>query len=361
MTIDDDPLLVDSVARGILVNPGKGTGHVLDMGRELGCWREPVIRRSNTPSQTTQNRHQRIQVLIADTEVSRILIEKSGERSRDSGIEYRRGSERGELRSSKVLVCSGVINTPVLLMRSGYGSRELLGDKLLVENPNVGNHYNTDQTIAIRAFSDEPLMEAGRGTNNGDYIFEHGMPDGDFNLMISSNYSNRLILPQQAALSEFAPDFGSDHKEYMRTACTRISGILVHQTGPKNSRGRVEPDGTLSYSSDPRMVKRFEEGVEISRALLKGMDFKRISEVRGLDERVRTYRGNVHAMGSCRAGVEPKDSVVNERFQSHDIEGLLICDGSVIPRCGSSEACIPIATMAAFAWRRMVEDHFSRI
>lgn len=299
--------------------------------------------------------------IIADTEVSRILIEKVGERGRVSGIEYRRGSERGELRSSKVLVCSGVINTPMLLMRSGYGSRELLGDQLLVENPNVGNHYNTDQTIAIRAFSDQPLMEAGRGTNNGDYIFEQGMPDGDFNLMISSNYSNRLILPQQAALSEFAPDFGSDHKEYMRTACTRISGVLVHQTGPKNSGGRVEPDGTVSYGSDPRMAKRFEEGVEICRVLLKGMGLKQIGEVRGLDERVRTYRGNVHAMGSCRAGVDRRSSVVNERFHSHDIEGLLICDGSVIPRCGSSEACIPIATVAAFAWRRIVEDHFSRV
>ena len=132
-----------------------------------------------------------------------------------------------------MLVCSAVINTPMLLMRSGYGSRELLGDKLLVENPNVGNHYNTDQTIAVRAFSDKPLMEAARGTNNGDYIFEYGMPDG-----------------------------------------------------------------TLSYSSDPRMVKRFEEGVEICRALLKGMGVKRISDVRGLDERVRTYRGNVHAIGS---------------------------------------------------------------
>ncbi len=147
----------------------------------------------------------------------------------------------------------------------------------------------------------------------------------------------------------------------MRTACTRISGVLVHQTGPKNSRGRVEPDGTVSYSSDPRMAKRFEEGIEICRVLLKGMGLNQIGEVRGLDERVRTYRGNVHAMGSCRAGVDRRSSVVNERFQSHDIEGLLICDRSVIPRCGSSEACIPIATVAAFAWTRIVEDHFSRI
>jgi hypothetical protein len=254
-----------------------------------------------------------------------------------------------------------VINTPILLMRSGYGSKDILGDKVIVENPNVGNNYNSDQAFAVSAFSDKPLMEAGRGTNNGEYIFEYGEPDGDFNLMISSNYSNRLILPQQAALSEFAPDFGHPHKEYMRTACTRISGVLVHQTGPKNSRGRVGPDGTVTYSSDPRMIKRFEEGVEICRTILTRMGFKRIPPVGGLDERVRNYRGNVHATGSCRAGVDVKDSVVNPRFESHDIDGLFICDGSVVPRTGSSEACIPIATVAAFAWRRIVEDHFSRV
>ena len=299
--------------------------------------------------------------IIPDTEVLRVLIEKRGERGRVSGIAYRRGSETGELRSSKVLVCSGVINTPILLMRSGYGSKDILGDKVIVENPNVGNNYNSDQAFAVSAFSDKPLMEAGRGTNNGDYIFEYGEPDGDFNLMISSNYSNRLILPQQAALSEFAPDFGHPHKEYMRTACTRISGVLVHQTGPKNSRGRVGPDGTVTYSSDPRMIKRFEEGVEICRTILTRMGFKRIPPVGGLDERVRNYRGNVHATGSCRAGVDVKDSVVNPRFESHDIDGLFICDGSVVPRTGSSEACIPIATVAAFAWRRIVEDHFSRV
>jgi hypothetical protein len=227
-----------------------------------------------------------------------------------------------------------------------------------VENPNVGNHYNSDQAFAVTAISDKPLMEAGRGTNNGNYFFDYGEADGDFNLMISSNYANRLIVPESAAIGGYAPEFGRSHKEFMKTACTRISGVLMHQTGHKNSRGRVLPDGSREYSSDPRMIQRFEEGGELCRKVLEGMGLKKIRSG-NIAERVRAYRGNVHAMGSCRAGVDPKESVVNPRFESHDIEGLLVCDGSVIPRCGSSEACIPIVTVAAFAWGRIVEDHFS--
>jgi choline dehydrogenase-like flavoprotein len=296
--------------------------------------------------------------IIPDTEVEQVKFDRRGERGQVTGVTYRRGNQRGELQASKVLLSCGVINTPVLLMRSGYGSRELLGDKLLVENPNVGNHYNSDQAFAVTAISDKPLMEAGRGTNNGDYFFDYGEPDGDFNLMISSNYANRLIVPSSAAISGYAPEFGREHKEYMKTACTRISGVLMHQPGHTNSRGRVLPDGSREYSSDPRMIDRFEEGGELCRKVLAGMGLKDIRSG-SIAERVRSYRGNVHAMGSCRAGTDPRESVVNPRFESHDIEGLLVCDGSVIPRCGSSEACIPIVTVAAFAWRRIVEDHFS--
>ena len=44
-------------------------------------------------------------------------------------------------------------------MRSGYSSKELLGETLLAENPNVGNHFNVDQVFRLGAFSDEPLMD----------------------------------------------------------------------------------------------------------------------------------------------------------------------------------------------------------
>ena len=37
-------------------------------------------------------------------------------------------------------------------------------------------------------------------------------------------------------------------------------------------------------------------------------------------------------MGSCRAGIDPKTSVVDPYFESHDVDNLFVCDGSVIPR-----------------------------
>ena len=298
--------------------------------------------------------------IIPDTEVERVLIEKRGDRGTVTGVAYHRGDQTGELRSSKVLVSCGVYNTPGLLMRSGYGSKELLGEKLLVENPNVGNHYNADQVFRVGGFSDNPLLEAGRGTNSGDYFFEYGDANGDFNLMITSASSNSIVFPQLAALSGYAPQFGHEHKEFMRTACTRMSGVMLLQTCPKNSRGRVGPDGSVSdYTSDPRMINRFQEGEAICIKLLERMGLKKITTGGDIGERVRTFMGAGHGMGSCRAGADSKDSVVNPRFESHDIEGLFVCDGSVIPRSGSSWACIPVATVAAFAWRRIVQDHFS--
>jgi choline dehydrogenase-like flavoprotein len=36
-----------------------------------------------------------------------------------------------------------------------------------------------------------------------------------------------------------------------------------------------------------------------------------------------------HAMGTCRMGKNPKDSVVNEFCQTHDVRNLFICDTSV--------------------------------
>ena len=36
-----------------------------------------------------------------------------------------------------------------------------------------------------------------------------------------------------------------------------------------------------------------------------------------------------HAMGSCRMGDDPSQSVVNEFCQSHDVPNLFVCDTSV--------------------------------
>mgnify|MGYP001188132813 FL=1 len=63
-------------------------------------------------------------------------------------------------------------------------------------------------------------------------------------------------------------------------------------------------------------------------------------------------------VGSCRAGIDPKTSVVNPDFESHDIENLLICDGSVIPRVSSGPSGTPQAALSVLAAARIIERHF---
>jgi len=67
-----------------------------------------------------------------------------------------------------------------------------------------------------------------------------------------------------------------------------------------------------------------------------------------------------HQMSSCRAGESPKNSVVNSDFECHDIENLFLSSAAVIPRGALSHAHMPTCITAAYAWRKIIENHFSR-
>src|SRR5204862_3105962 len=59
-----------------------------------------------------------------------------------------------------------------------------------------------------------------------------------------------------------------------------------------------------------------------------------------------------HAMGTCRMGREPRESVVNEFCQSHDVPNLYICDTSVFV---TSAGVNP--TLTAMAISSRAADH----
>lgn len=73
----------------------------------------------------------------------------------------------------------------------------------------------------------------------------------------------------------------------------------------------------------------------------------------------RNFRARSSA-GVCRAGVGPKESVVNPHFESHDVENLFVCDGSVLPRVCLGTKFVPVCCVAAFAARRLIANHFTR-
>jgi choline dehydrogenase-like flavoprotein len=66
-----------------------------------------------------------------------------------------------------------------------------------------------------------------------------------------------------------------------------------------------------------------------------------------------------HRTGTARAGDSRENSVCSSDFDCHDIDHLLFTSGAVIPKT-FFWSCGPIAVNAAYAWRRMLANHFSK-
>ena len=62
-----------------------------------------------------------------------------------------------------------------------------------------------------------------------------------------------------------------------------------------------------------------------------------------------------HPLGTARMGHDPRTSVVDTDLQAHDLPGLHICDGSVIPTSPAVNPQMTIMALAMRAARRLAE------
>lgn len=294
--------------------------------------------------------------LISEALVDVVLIERKGDKGIARGVAFTQkdGTAR-QLMADRVLVASGTYGTPVLLARSGYGPREQLGDKTLVHNPALGQNLEIQPSFSPWGYYDFDIKNERGAGNNGDYFWPDAPADGYNVVVIRSTGMSTPNYPHLAALNTFAPRFGQAHKDYMRTAIHRLGTVRASILTPmaKGSINLSNGDTVYPYS-DPASVRTLRGAAEIMREMHKRMGAKKIEE-----QVPDSFRG-IHPTGTCRAGSDPRESVVDSHFRSHDVENLLICDGSVIPRAALGMKCIPVASIAAFAARRIITEHFKR-
>lgn len=298
--------------------------------------------------------------LIPDAEVKKVIIEKAGAGGVVKGVFYQKNGETIEARADKVMVSCGTWASPVLLARSGYGPKDELGAGLIVENANVGHNLDGDTSSKVSAMWDQPIKEAGRGTNGSICFLHHdsNYKDGTGTLRISTAEMSYINYPHLMALDEFAPAFGKAHMDFMKKVTTRHGAITVLFNRPPTSvKGRVDlKTGEHIYPGDPYIDRRMQEGKDISIELLKKMGALKISA-----RFPKTFkgRGGGHTNGTCRAGSDRANSVVNPNFESHEVKGLFIADASSYPRASINSGSFA-AFMGAFAASRIVKNHFSR-
>jgi 5-(hydroxymethyl)furfural/furfural oxidase len=312
------------------------------------------------------------------------------------GGEFRQGDRRINITARQVILSAGALQSPIILMKSGIGPAAHLSEHGIHVNANrqgVGEHLQEHPAIGVAGF----LNRSARQTREGHHLqallrFSSGMegvPAGDMHVCVLSRggwhsvgqrigalscwvnkpYSTgrirlsaaagrgaeidfrmlrdprdmirlkaafRLIVQAMlAAKSEgtVRDVFITGHSQRIQdlTRTSRLNGFLTNLAGP-----------LMDYSATfRRRALSFSVGTSLSPAQLAEDDA--LLEVH-LRQRVA---GNWHACGSCRMG-DPADPMIvaDPAARVIGVEGLRVCDSSLIPTIPCANINIPVMMMA---------------
>lgn len=300
--------------------------------------------------------------------VLRILVE--GRRA--VGVEYVTGGAPQVARAdSEVIVTSGAIGSPKLMMLSGIGPAAHLKDhgiKVVQDLPGVGqnlnDHFGVDIVAELKGHDSldkygKPHWALWAGLQ---YVLFNSGP------VTSNVVEGGAFWYADGAGSKPCPDLqfhflaGAGAEAGVPSVPKGSSGITLNSyTLRPKARGSV----TLR-SSDPRAMPLVDpnflghpddlrvstEGVKISREIFSQPSLRKyIKDVRFPDANVRTQadleaytreygRTSYHPTCTCKMGTDEM-SVVDPQLRVRGLDGLRICDSSVMPSVVGSNTNAP--------------------
>lgn len=296
--------------------------------------------------------------------VSRIVLE----RSRATGVEIvtQSGSEI-VLAEREVLVSSGAIGSPKLLLQSGIGPADHLrsaGVKVLHDLPGVGENLQDHLDLFV-------ISEC-----TGDHTYD-GVAKLHRTIWAGIQYVLFRTGPVASSLFETGgfwyadPDARSPDIQFhlglgsgieagverLKNAGVTLNSAYLHP----RSRGTVrlssaDPSAAPlidpNYWSDPHDKRMSLEGLKIAREIMQQAALKPYVMAERLpgpkvmtDEQLFDYgcanaKTDHHPVGTCKMGTGP-EAVVGLDLKVHGLEGLRVCDSSVIPRVPSCNTNAP--------------------
>lgn len=278
--------------------------------------------------------------------------------SRVTGVEFNLDGKVYRIQAtSEVVLCSGGLNTPKLLMLSGIGPEAQLrqhGIKTLVNAPQVGENFQDHLLHGGCIWEPKAHLPHRNSAANASGFLKSmaSLATPDVNLV-------QIELP-------YASDVVGKQYGPPPTSWALCAGLV----GPK-SRGTVRlrsanpadrPIVDARFLSHPDDVKALAYGIEVSREIGNSAamrDFVKREVAPGkkltgadMDNFVRdgatTY---FHQAGTCRMGKDSQ-AVVDAQLRVNGVKGLRIADSSIMPRIAS------VATMAACA---LIGEHMADI
>jgi len=278
--------------------------------------------------------------------VRKILIQNK----KAVGVEAESGGEVFNIEAERVVLCSGAIRSPQLLMLSGIGSADQLkefGITPIQELTGVGQHLWNHLSSHI-AFKVKDGMTLS-GEADAVHFSLHYTSEG-------SSEANDMVLRTNPVVDEREEKVPGLRTKYDTEGIPpeqvgRISCTLGLPDGAgfvrlASADPEVQPTFNYQYLQNANDIKRVREGIRMGARLLESDAYKDVCDYRlnpkdetlndddALDLWIRQNVGSArHVSGTCRMGPDSDPTAVVDQYcKVKGMQGLFVVDASIVPR-----------------------------
>ena len=296
------------------------------------------IRMSNAINYLNMARH-RLNLTIRGSVTARRII---FEGNRAVGIEAESGGEAFTVQGGEIIVCSGAIASPQLLMLSGIGPAEHLqsfGIEVVQDLPGVGQNLRDHPAAAAlyHAVGDPPDVQAPTIQVGLRYTVE------------GSDLRNDMQLSPMLMTSEHRPahiDIDEDLNYIGFSASLQLAlgegELTLQSTDP-----HTQPNLNYNYYQEEEDLRRMREAIRLGVRIAENSSFSDLlldrimpsdEELRSddlLNEWLRRNSGTSHHVsGTCKMGPDSDPmAVVDQYLKVKGVECLRVADASIMPDC----------------------------
>ena len=288
------------------------------------------------------------QNVYSNTSVKHLTISNG----RATHINVERNGNVQQIAVDKVVLAAGSLNTPKILLNSGY------------KNKHLGQHLKLHPVSGVAGkFSEEQKPWAG--TMQGIY--------SDDNLFMKDNYGYLLEgLPMHPSLFfPFFPNNNDNFGDFIKSYNYWSGSIVLTSDKSSGSIINKNPQHLWDYNLNDFDHSNLLHGLEnlvranylagaeeIMVAASPTMHWKKssneniedfINKIRAIkNEPFRILLGSAHQMGTARINPNPEQGVVGLDGKVHGLENVYIVDASTFPRCSGVNPMISIQSMSHF-------------
>ncbi len=249
------------------------------------------------------------------------------------------GGETFIVEGEHIILSSGAIGSPQLLMLSGIGPADQLqqlGIPVILDDPGVGQNLRDHPNIRVPIEVDD------------DFPLNPKDPRSQVALRYTATGSE-LRNDVQIMASSFSSPISGDplEAEGIRFTCILEMAYGSGNLAITSTDPNVQPELNYNYFQDPRDLSRMREAVRKCIAFLDHPDYKNIvktildpmpSELvsdEGLDNWLRrSVTTSQHISGTCKMGTESDPmAVVDQHGNVRGVENLTVADASIMPDC----------------------------